>query len=147
MKKANMEHVPATKTFATPLYVLDPPDPTSSETTTENCQSPRIAPGRAQPKKSTTKWVIMTAMMTLVAFAAGRVQTFEGFEALQLAESELGATAAFQKTKVVTAGARRMICDHPLLSYNVMAAVVLLSSQPTTHARLANLWRAVWEGT
>eukprot|EP00965_Chrysotila_dentata_P209181 6185150-Pleurochrysis_carterae.AAC.4 len=89
----------------------------------------------------------MTAMMTLVAFASGRVQTFEGFEARQFAKSGLGATAAFQRTKVVTAGAsRRMFCDHLLLSYTVMAAVILLSAQPTTHARLANLWRTVWEG-
>eukprot|EP00965_Chrysotila_dentata_P073870 2440191-Pleurochrysis_carterae.AAC.1 len=27
-----------------------------------------------------------------------------------------------------------------------MATVILLSAQPTTHARLANLWRTVWEG-
>eukprot|EP00965_Chrysotila_dentata_P013703 453670-Pleurochrysis_carterae.AAC.1 len=39
-----------------------------------------------------------------------------------------------------------MICDHPLLSYTVIATVILLSAQPTTHACLANLWRTVWEG-
>eukprot|EP00965_Chrysotila_dentata_P047055 1562200-Pleurochrysis_carterae.AAC.1 len=27
-----------------------------------------------------------------------------------------------------------------------MATVILLSAQPTTHARLANMWRTVWEG-
>eukprot|EP00965_Chrysotila_dentata_P111984 3703163-Pleurochrysis_carterae.AAC.1 len=62
-----MEHAHATKTFATPLYVPDPPDPRTSETTTENCKSPKVEQGRAQPKNSTTKWVVMTAMMTLVA--------------------------------------------------------------------------------
>eukprot|EP00965_Chrysotila_dentata_P115124 3806160-Pleurochrysis_carterae.AAC.3 len=30
-----------------------------------------------------------------------------------------------------------MVCDHPLLSYTVEAAVIRLSSQPTTRARLA----------
>eukprot|EP00965_Chrysotila_dentata_P209180 6185150-Pleurochrysis_carterae.AAC.3 len=56
-KGNNMEHAPATKTSATPLYVPDPPDPRTSKTTTETCQPPGTAHGRAQPKISRTKLV------------------------------------------------------------------------------------------
>ena len=70
----------------------------------------------------------MTATMTLVAFAAGQSQTFEGFGAFQFAETGIGSIAAGQKTKLIAASARRMVCEHPLLSYTMMAAVILLSS-------------------
>eukprot|EP00965_Chrysotila_dentata_P040575 1345970-Pleurochrysis_carterae.AAC.1 len=77
----------------------------------------------------------MTAAMTLVAFAAGQAYNFEGYGALQFAESSIGSMAARQKTRAIAASARRIMCEHPLLSYTVMVAVILLSSQPATHTR------------
>eukprot|EP00965_Chrysotila_dentata_P023817 789219-Pleurochrysis_carterae.AAC.1 len=81
--------------------------------------------------------------MTLVAFAAGLAQTFEGFGALQLAETGIGSMAAGQKARAIAAGAKRIMCEHPPL---LMAAVNLLSSQLSTHTRVANLWHAIREG-
>eukprot|EP00965_Chrysotila_dentata_P021207 702429-Pleurochrysis_carterae.AAC.1 len=88
--KADTEYAPTATTFAAPLYAPEPPDQKFSETDAADAQAAKTTPGRAQSKNSTAKWIATAATMTLVAFAAGQAQTFEGFGALQLAESGIG---------------------------------------------------------
>eukprot|EP00965_Chrysotila_dentata_P122717 4056142-Pleurochrysis_carterae.AAC.3 len=53
---------------------------------------------------------------------------------------------AFQETKTLTTGARRAMCDNPLMKYAAQATVVACALELSTDAHIASAWRAVVSG-
>eukprot|EP00965_Chrysotila_dentata_P029538 982070-Pleurochrysis_carterae.AAC.1 len=84
--------------------------------------------------------------MAIGAFAAGHAHAFEGFGALQLPDSGIGAYMVFAEAKAIATGARRAVCDYPLSTYATLASVILVASQPSTHACVAHAWRQMRAG-
>eukprot|EP00965_Chrysotila_dentata_P022594 748069-Pleurochrysis_carterae.AAC.2 len=41
---------------------------------------------------------------------------------------------------------RRIVKDYPIITYLVMAVIVITSSQPSTHARIVDAWRHFAKG-
>eukprot|EP00965_Chrysotila_dentata_P076204 2517079-Pleurochrysis_carterae.AAC.1 len=119
----------------------------SLDTTPATAQPPMPTPQRAQPKIPTAAWVAMSMAMTMAAFAAGSAHMFEGLTAAKLTDGGIGAILGIQKaSRAFAATARRAVCTYPILTYTVMAIIIVASSQPATHARVASAWRSTTEG-
>eukprot|EP00965_Chrysotila_dentata_P021838 723431-Pleurochrysis_carterae.AAC.1 len=71
----------------------------------------------------------------MAAFAAGSAHMFEGLTAAKLFDGGIGAILGFQKARAFAATARRAVCTYPILTYTIMAIIIVASSQPATHAR------------
>eukprot|EP00965_Chrysotila_dentata_P175657 5798800-Pleurochrysis_carterae.AAC.1 len=82
-------------------------------------------------------------MLAMGAFAAGQAHAFEGFGALQLPDSGIGAYMVSAEANALATGARRAMCDYPLSTYATQASVILVASQISTHACVARAWHQV----
>eukprot|EP00965_Chrysotila_dentata_P154048 5091486-Pleurochrysis_carterae.AAC.1 len=72
--------------------------------------------------------------MAMGAFAAGHAHAFEGFIDQQLPNGGIGNYFASAEAKAIATGARRAMCDYPLSTNAALASVILVASQPSTHA-------------
>eukprot|EP00965_Chrysotila_dentata_P034569 1151193-Pleurochrysis_carterae.AAC.1 len=72
--------------------------------------------------------------MAMGAFAAGHAHAFEGFGDLHLPDGGIGNNMASAEAKAIATGVRRAMCDYPLSTYAALASVILVASQPSTHA-------------
>eukprot|EP00965_Chrysotila_dentata_P142614 4713939-Pleurochrysis_carterae.AAC.1 len=118
----------------------------TSETTPAAAQPPMFPPEHVQSKISTAAWVVMSMAMTMAAFAAGSAHMFEGLTAAKLSYGGIGAILGFQKARAFAAIARRAVCTYPILTYTIMAIIIVASSQPATHAQVASAWRSAADG-
>eukprot|EP00965_Chrysotila_dentata_P092786 3063893-Pleurochrysis_carterae.AAC.1 len=63
-----------------------------------------------------------------------------------MVEDGIGIITNLPKACAIASTARRAVCSYPILTYTVMATIIIIVSQPATHARMANAWRGVIDG-
>eukprot|EP00965_Chrysotila_dentata_P106801 3528299-Pleurochrysis_carterae.AAC.1 len=88
----------------------------------------------------------MSMLMTLAAFAIGSTRTPEGWTAAKLVEDGIGVITNLPKARTIASAARRVVYSYPILTYVAMATIIIISSQPATHARMANAVRSAIDG-